>query len=49
MDNCDAAVCAEQEISVVGGEIRRRMGCNREHLQINSNHQKLVGVYISSR
>ena len=25
MDNCDAAVCAEQEISVVGGEMRRRM------------------------
>ena len=25
MDNCDAAVWAEQEISVVGGEMRRRM------------------------
>ena len=24
-------------------------GCNGEHLQINSSHQKLVGVYISSR
>ena len=25
MDNCDAAVWAELEISVVGGEMRRRM------------------------